>query len=149
MYGIVNKILGVLMVLILMILMLCNIMVAHQLQARRSVVAEVTNFVDELTDTGTLTEKHITDLNLAVNAYGPVCDVKIERYARIINPDPKAPGQTYTTYAYDEDISTLNQGDLCKVTVTEAGHTGIAYFLYRVLSIVMQPIDFSFTGRIR
>lgn len=149
MYGVVNKLLGVVLVLILIVLMLCNIMVASQLQARRSIVAEVTNFVDEVTDTGTLTESHIEDLYLGVNAYGPVCDVKITRYARVIEPDPTKPGSTYTTYIISDDILNWNQGDLIKVHCEEAGHTGLAYFLYHVINIVMQPVDFAFTGRIR
>lgn len=149
MYGVINKLLGVILAFVLIILMLSNVMVADQLQARRSIVAEVTNFVDEVTDTGTLTEKNKQDLYLACNAYGPVCDVHIVRYMRIIEPDPSKPGQTYTTYAATENIDIWEQGDLCKVEVEEVGYTGLAYFLYSVLGLNMRPVDFSFTGRIR
>lgn len=149
MYGIVNKLLGIVIALVLIVLMLANVMVGNQLQSRRSIVAEVTNFVDEVTDTGTLTEKHVQDLYLGCNAYGPVCDVTIQRLQRVIEPDPANPGKTYTTYAVSDNIYTWNQGDLCKVQVEEVGYTGVAYFLYSVLGLNMAPVDFGFTGRIR
>lgn len=64
MYGFINKILGVVLCFIMIVLMLANVMVSDQLQARRSIVAEVTNFVDEVTDTAVLDEKHVADLYL-------------------------------------------------------------------------------------
>lgn len=150
MSNVINKILGVVLVLVLLVLMLCNVMVADQLQARRSVVAEVTNFIDEITDTGTLDEKKVSDLYLACNAYGPVCDVTITRYTRQVNPKPDGdPGETYTTYAVSTDIYTWNQGDLCKVEVKEVGYTSLSYFLYMTTRLSMRPVDFALTGRIR
>ena len=149
MYGIVNKILGVVLVLYMIVLMLCNVMVTEALQARRSIVAEVTNFIDEITDAGTLNEKQIEDLYLACNAYGPVCNVTVTRYKRIANPDPTQPGQAYTTYAVSDNIYTWDQGDLCKVTVEEVGYTSMAYFLYTAMHLTLQPVSFDLTGRIR
>jgi len=148
-YGFINKILGVILCFILIVLMLCNVMVSDQVQARRSIVAEVTNFVDEVTDTGVLTEKHAADLYLACSAYGPVCDVQILRFAKVVNPDPKSPGNTYITYVGADDIYTWNEGDLVRVKVTEVGMTGMANFLYNALGLTMAPVDFSLAGRVR
>ena len=97
MYGFINKILGVIMCFIIIVLMLSAVMVSEQLQARRSIAAEVTNFVDEVTDTGVLNEKHVADLYLACSAYGPLVDVQVLRYVKVVNPDPKKPGETYLT----------------------------------------------------
>lgn len=149
MYGIVNKILGILLAFVLLLIMLANVMVADQLQARRSIVSEVTVFIDEVTDTGTLTEKQYQDLMMACNAYGPICNVEVQRYVRIVNPLPGHPGETYTTYALTNDIWHWNQGDLCKVVVDEAGYTGMSYFLYTTIGLVMQRVDFQLTGRVR
>ena len=149
MSGVVTKILGVVMVLVLLVLMLCNVMVADQLQARRSIVAEVTNFIDEITDTGQLDERKLSDLYLACNAYGPVCDVKVTRYTRQVNPVTGKHGEYYTTYAVSTDMYNWNQGDLCKVTVEEVGFTSLSYFLYAVTGLSMAPVDFGLTGRIR
>ena len=149
MYGFINKILGVVLCFILIIIMLVNVMVSDQLQARRSIVAEVTNFVDEVTDTAVLDEKHVADLYLACSAYGPLVDVQILRYAKVVNPDPKNPGDTYMTYVGSDDIYSWNQGDLLKVKVTEVGPTGLASFLYSVFGLNMAPVDFTLAGRIR
>ena len=149
MYGFINKLLGVVMCFIMIVIMLANVMVSDQIQARRSIVAEVTNFVDEVTDTGSLNKKHAADLYLACSAYGPVVDVQILRYVKVVNPDPANPGSTYTTYVGSENIYMWNQGDILKVKVTEVGPTGFASFLYNVLGLTMAPVDFSLAGRIR
>lgn len=149
MYGFINKILGVVLCFILIVLMLSTVMVSEQVQARRSIVAEVTNFVDEVTDTGVLDEKHAADLYLACSTYGPIVDVQILRYVKVVNPDPKNPGDTYLTYVGSEDIYQWNQGDLLKVKVVEVGPTGLSSFLYRIFGLTMAPVDFSLAGRIR
>ena len=149
MNGIVNKIIGVVLCMGLVLLMLCNVMVATELHARRSIVAEATNFLDKVTDTGYLDEKQLQDLYLGINGYGPVCDVEVTRFARVIEPDPKRPGQTYITYMVTDNIFLWNQGDLCKVKVVETGYTALSYFIYSVLGMSLEPVEFAFTGRIR
>lgn len=149
MYGFINKMLGVILCFFMIVLMLSNVMVSDQVQARRSIVAEVTNFVDEVTDTAVLDEKHVADLYLACSAYGPLVDVQILRYVKVVNPDPKSPGDTYMTYVASEDIYKWNQGDLLRVKVKEVGPTGLSSFLYRVFGLYMAPVDFTLAGRIR
>jgi hypothetical protein len=124
-------------------------MLSDQIQARRSIIAEVTNFVDEVTDASTLDQRHAADFYLACSAYGPVVDVQILRYVRVVNPDPKHPGETYTTYVASEDIYHWNQGDILKVKIIEIGATGISRFIYNTLGLLLAPIDFSLAGRIR
>lgn len=69
--------------------------------------------------------------------------------AKVVNPDPKSPGDTYMTYVGSDDIYHWNQGDLLKVKVTEVGPTGLASFLYSVFGLNMAPVDFTLAGRIR
>lgn len=149
MNGLVSKLLGVVLVLLLAIILIAQVMVAESIQARRSVVAEVTNFIDEITDTGSVTQRQLEDFYLACNSYGPTCDVQILRYKRIVNPDPKNPGQTYTTYVADENINTWNIGDICKVKCTEIGNTGTVFFLYSSLGLRISSINFTLAGRVR
>lgn len=68
---------------------------------------------------------------------------------KVVNPDPKSPGDTYMTYVGSDDIYHWNQGDLLKVKVTEVGPTGLASFLYSVFGLNMAPVDFTLAGRIR
>lgn len=149
MNGLINKIIGVILVLVLMVLMLSNVMVAQQLEARRSIIAEVTNFVDEVTDTGNLNERDVTDLKMAVNAYGPSCNVDIYRYTRVVEPIPGQNGKTQTSYVISDNIYNWNQGDLVKVHVEEVGFTGLSFFLYATLHLSLKPVDFGLAGRIR
>lgn len=69
--------------------------------------------------------------------------------SKVVNPDPKSPGDTYMTYVGSDDIYHWNQGDLLKVKVTEVGPTGLASFLYSVFGLNMAPVDFTLAGRIR
>lgn len=149
MYGIINKIIGLVIAFIIVILMFASVMVADQLQARRSIVAEVTNFLDEMTDSAILDEAHIQDLYLACNSYGPVCDVTILRYTRVVNPIPGTAGRSRVTYNPMSDITNWNQGDICQVTVKEVGMTSFSYFLYNTLGLRMAEVDFTLAGRIR
>ena len=149
MYGFVNKILGVVLCFAMMVIMICSVMLSDQIQARRSIVAEVTNFLDEVTDSGNLTERQVADLYLACSSYGPTTDVQLLRYVKVVNPDPKNPGSTYTTYVGSDDIYTWNQGDILKVKVTEIGYSGIASFVYNTLGILLAPVEFTLAGRVR
>lgn len=150
MYGIMNKILGIIVAFVLVIFMLANVMVADQLQARRSIVAEVTNFIDEITDSAAMDDQHIADLYLACNAYGPICDVQVLRYTRVVNPVPgSSPPRSRVSYVPVDKTDTWNQGDICQVTVKEVGMTGLSYFLYNSLGLHMAPVDFTLAGRVR
>lgn len=147
MYGIINKILGVLLCFLMILAMIANVIVSDQVQARRSIVAEVTNFVDEVTDTGVLDDARLSDLYLGCSAYGPVVDVQVTRYVRIVNPD--GVGSVYITYVASEELSTWNKGDLVKVSVQEVGPSGLSGFLYRVFNMSIAPVDFTLSGRVR
>ena len=135
MYGFVNKILGVILCLALIIIMLSTVMVTDYLQATRSIVAEVTNFVDEVTDTGVLTPAHLSDLYMACASYGIQADVQVVRYVKVINPDPTDPDSTIRNYVVNEDIYNWKQGDLVKVNVSSIGQTGMMSFLYHVFGL--------------
>lgn len=149
MQGITGKILGVFLCFVMMILMLASAATSERLQAQRSIIAEVTNFVDEVTDTGSLTDRQIQDLYLGCASYGPMVDVTINRYARVWNPDPTSPGDAYVTYTIKEDITTLNQGDIIQVQVEELGVTGTASVLYAICGFSISQVDFTLAGRIR
>lgn len=149
MYGFINKILGVILCLILIVIMISNVMISDQVIARRSIVAEVTNFLDEVTDTGVLDKKAVADLYLACSAYGPLVDVQVLRYVKVVNPDPRNAGETYLTYVASDDIYSWNQGDIVKVKVKEIGPTGMSRFLYNTFGMSLSPVDFTLAGRIR
>lgn len=133
----------------MILLMISSVMLSDQVQARRSIVAEVTNFIDEVTDTGVLDKDTAADLYLACSAYGPAVDVQILRYVKVVNPDPKNAGSTYLTYVASDNIYSWNQGDVIKIKVSEVAPTGISSFLYNTFGMLLSPVDFTLAGRIR
>lgn len=149
MYGFINKILGVILCLAMIIIMLSTVMVTNYLQATRSIVAEVTNFVDEVTDTGILTPAQLSDLYMACASYGIQSDVQVLRYVKVINPDPTDPNTVIRNYTVNEDIYSWKQGDLVQVKVHSIGQTGMMSFLYHVLGLNVSNLDFTLAGRIR
>lgn len=149
MSNLVGKVLGVIIIFVLIMEMMCFVMISEQITSTRSIVADVTNFIDEVTDTGVLDKKAVADLYLACNSYGPTVDVQVLRLKKVVNPDPKNPGKTYTTYVGDDKIYDWNQGDSCKVVVKQVGATGMEYFIYKSFGFMLAPVDFSLAGRIR
>ena len=149
MYGFINKILGVLLCFAMIIIMLSTVMVTDYLQATRSVVAEVTNFVDEVTDTGVLTPAQLSDLYTACVSYGVQADVQVLRYVKVINPDPLDADNVIRNYVVNEDIYNWKQGDLVKVNVNAIGQTGLTSFLYHIFGLNIANLNFTLAGRIR
>ena len=149
MYGFINKIIGLFLCVVMIVLMLSTVIVTDYLQATRSVIAEVTNFVDEVTDTGMLTPNHLSDLYVACASYGIQTDVQVMRYVKVVNPDPKNAEETVRTYVANEDIYTWKQGDLIRVKVNAIGQNGLASFLYHLYGLNVSNLDFTLAGRIR
>lgn len=149
MTNIVSKMMAVLLVFILVVEMLCFVMVSEQITATRSIVADVTNFIDEVTDTGVADKKSVADLYLACDSHGPLLDVQILRLKKVVNPDPKHLGKTVVTYVGDDNIYEWNQGDSCKVVVKQVGATGMEYFAYSTFGFTLAPVNFTLAGRIR
>ena len=149
MYGFINKIVGLFLCFMMIVLMLSTVVVTNYLQATRSVIAEVTNFVDEVTDTGVLTPDQLSDLYVACASYGIQTDVKVMRYVKVVNPYPENPSSTVRTYVANEDIHTWKQGDLIRVQVNSIGQSGMASLLYHLYSLSVSNLDFTLAGRIR
>lgn len=147
MNGAVSKFIGIVLIFFMALAMFGHAILSEQVLMRRSIVAEVTNLIDEVTDTGVLDDTRIADFYLGCASYGPLVDVEIIRYVRIINPKPG--GGTYVSYVVSDDITNWSEGDLIKVVVNEIGPTNFASFLYNICSLSLSPIDFSLAGRVR
>lgn len=150
---IIGKILGVIIAFMLCIIspVIVTIM-ADNMEDRRTIFNETTQFIDEVIDVGTITEAQMKDFYYGVSSYGPVCSVTVYRYIRTVQQD--ANGDNHTTYI-PQDVSTqtypvkFNQGDLVKVTVEATGYTGAQEIAYNILGHALKPIEFSLSGRVR
>lgn len=117
--------------------------------SRRSIVNEVTNFIDKVTDSKTLTDDMLEDFYLGVSSYGPLVDVTVTRMVKEVNPDPLNPGETFTAYVVSDNIYEWNQGDFIKVDVEIIGYTGTEQFVMNTVGLMLPDFNYSEAGRIR
>jgi len=143
-----NKILGVLLAFILLAgaPLIINTM-TRDLTINRSVLNEMTNFIDKVTDNGRLTDTDLADFQLAISSYGMAMDATISRYMKVVNPD--GAGGTYTSYVFSDDISTWNTGDIMKVKVQAIDYTGAQRLQNRILRLTPAKFEQTLAGMIR
>lgn len=122
---------------------------SSEMVARRTIMNEMQSFLDQTIDSRQVTENQLEELYLGISGLGPVCDVEVERYVRVVDPDPKQTGGIYTTYVYSENNRTYNQGDKVKVHVKAIGYTGTQKFLRSTIGLWLPQIDYTFAGRVR
>lgn len=148
-----GKILGVILAFILCIMApLTVIAMSDDMADRRAIYADITAFVDQTIDTGNITDLQLKEFLYAVSSHGPVCDVKIVRQMRVVNPDPK--GGTVVTYVpmdvfLDGVPMHFNQGDLIQVSVEAVEYTGAQRIARMSIGVALQPIAYSIAGRVR
>lgn len=119
----INKIIGLFMVFILLVLapLIINSL-STSLTMKRAVLNEMTNFIDKVTDSGRITAPQKTDFfYLGCSSHGVTVDVRIKRYIRVVNSD--GAGSTITTYVLSDKIDNWNQGDIIEVEVEAIDYT--------------------------
>jgi inner membrane protein involved in colicin E2 resistance len=147
-----GKLIGLILAFILLLLVPLSIVVLmEEVADRRSIINEVSNIIDEIADTRTLTDAQIADFYAGVSSYGPLVDVTIYRYIRTINPDGSTtdPDDTYTSYVISENLDNWFQGDICKVRVRAIGYTGAQRYIMGTFGIMLPEFDFTLAGRVR
>lgn len=148
MTDIFNKILGVLLAFTLLAgaPLVINSM-NKDLTLNRSVLNEMTNFIDRVTDNGRLTDEELADFYIGVSSYGISMDATVKRYMKVVNPDGAS--GTYTSYVLSDNLDTWNQGDIIKVTVKAIGYTSSQRIQNKILHITPNMFDQTLSGMIR
>ncbi|QMV40500.1 hypothetical protein [Cohnella cholangitidis] len=148
MTDIFNKILGVLLAFTLLAggPLVINTM-SKDLTMNRSVLNEMTNLIDKVTDNGRLTPEDKEDFYIAISSHGMTMDATIRRYMKVVNPD--GPNSTATSYMLNDDISKWNQGDIIKVTVKAIDYTGAQRLQNQLLRITPAKFDQTLSGMVR
>lgn len=151
---VVGKVLGIILAFILCIIAPLTVTVmADDMSDRRLLYSELTNFVDEVVDTATITEEQLTDLYAGLNSYGPICEVKVYRYMRAANPNKD--GKVEVTYmpmdiSVDKSsIISFNTGDMIKVELRAVDYAGTQRIARGFLGAFLKPIEYSVTARVR
>ncbi|WP_113672720.1 hypothetical protein [Vallitalea guaymasensis] len=143
-----NRIIGLFLVFILLVIAPLIIQsLSRDLTIKRSILNEMTNFVDKVTDTGHISELDKTDFYVGCSSYGAVVDIKIKRYMRIVNPDGN--GSTYCTYVLTDKITDWDQGDIIEVDVQAIDHTTAQKLAVYFNKVSTPKLDFQLAGMIR
>lgn len=118
--------------------------------AREAVLRDVSNFVDEVCDTGYITDEQMSNLQLDVASHGQLVSLKVERYQRIINPTPGSTKNATPTYTLNKDNNReYYSGDKVVVTVKSLGYTGGQRIVMSTLGAVLPDFEYSIPGRVR
>lgn len=105
-----------------------------EMEGRRLILNDVTQFLDKVTDKGTITEDDLTEFTLLVNSHGIVIKPVVKRLVRssIVTPS----GEIRTIHVSVDDLTSLNQRDTVQVKLQEVSSS-----IYRRLLKTMLRID--------
>lgn len=143
-----NKIFTILLVfLMLVVAPLTWQYVRSDMRAERLALNEVSQFIDRVTDKGSITQEDIDDLYLGVNATGGTYDVQVKRYIR--QSIQTSTGETKTLYLSDDYKGDMNLGDVVKVTVEEIGISPAKRLLWSLLRVDEGQGSFTLAGSVR
>ena len=99
-----GKFIGLLMAFVLTVVMpFVNTTVETEMLDRRSIIQDVTNFMDEVVDSRQINDAMLQELNTKLASYGVIVDYEITHLRRTVNPDPTEQGKPYTSYYEVED----------------------------------------------
>lgn len=151
----ISKILSI--VLIFLMLVLAPLLISYKIDdavARREILFEVTQFIDKVRDTQTVSSGDLDQLYQNCNSHGLTVDVRVRRLVKtvVIDPYPETDPHTEEVtveYTINDDPAALynfNKGDGVQVVVEEIGISPSRSFMYRVLGADSGPLKFTLAG---
>ncbi|WP_138755930.1 hypothetical protein [Paenibacillus sinopodophylli] len=148
MSDIINKILGVLIAFAVLAggPLVINAM-NKDLTMNRSVLNEMTNLIDKVSDNGRLSSQDLSDFYVGISSYGMAMDATVSRYMKVINPD--GAGGTVSSYMLVDDNTTWSSGDIIKVRVQAIDYSGAQRLQNRLLRLNPPKFDQTLAGMIR
>lgn len=145
----ISKILSI--VLIFLMLVLAPLLISYKIDdavARREVLFEVTQFIDKVRDTQSVTDADLDQFYQNCNSHGLTVDVRVRRLVKTVVIDPHTEEVT-VEYMINDDPAALynfNKGDGVQVVVEEIGISPSRSFMYRVLGADSGPLKFTLAG---
>lgn len=149
----VNKIITLIMIFVLLVIAPLTISyMTDEMTMQRLVLNEVSQFIDVVTDKGSIRKEDLDDLYLGVNSCGGTFNVDVKRLIRVasehVDPDTGNP-EIQNMFFSDDRLDILNTGDVVKVTVEEVGISPTKRFIWNVLRIDSGKFKFSLAGSVR
>lgn len=148
MSGFLTRVVSIILVfLMLVIAPLLYSYSVSEMENRRLLLNEVSQFLDKVTDKGEITEDDITEFNLQISSHGMVIKAVIKRLVRtsVVTPD----GNIRTSYIAVDDIYTLNQRDVVQVRLEEISVSAYRKLLYTFLRVDEGPYTLEMAQAVR
>ena len=145
-----GKIIGMLLAFILCVVSpFVTINAQNEMLDRRMIMNNITDFIDEVIDSRTVSDAALSELNVSLASYGITVDYEITRYRISIDPDPLK-GDAYTiNYVVSDDLSKFNKGDKVSVHVYTVGYSSTQSLAHKLTGMFVKDLDETITARIR
>lgn len=149
-HDIPGKFIGLMLAFILTVVTpFVNTTVELEMLDRRSIITDVTNFIDEVVDSRQITDAMLKELNSNLASYGVTVDYEITHLKRDVNPDPLEPGSYYTSYIPVGDTVPWEKGDRISVRVRTVGYSTTQTLAHRLVGMFVSELDRTIVARIR
>lgn len=145
----ISKILSI--VLIFLMLVMAPLLISYKIDdavARREVLFDVTQFIDKVRDTQTVSDADLDQFYQDCNSHGLTVDVRVRRLVKTVVVDPESQDVT-VEYTINDDSAALynfNKGDGVQVIVEEIGVSPSRSYMYRVLGADSGPLKLTLAG---
>lgn len=145
-----GKFIGVLLAFALTVIgPFVNTTVEQELLDRRSIVRDVSNFIDEVVDSRQVTEAMLRELNTNIASYGTSVQYEITHHRRTVNPDPLNPDDYYTNYVIVDNTEPWLKGDRISVHFYSVSYSTTETISHKIAGIFVPTLDRTITARIR
>ncbi|MCM1215121.1 MAG: hypothetical protein NC548_11445 [Lachnospiraceae bacterium] len=145
-----GKFIGILIAFFLAVVVpFVNTTVEQEMLDRRSIIMDITNFIDEVVDSRQITDAAIRELNTSLASYGTSVDYTITHYRRTVNPDPMQAGHYYTNYIIVDETEDWEKGDRISVTVQSIGYSTTESIAHKLVGMFVPDLDRTLAARIR
>ncbi|MFD0588512.1 hypothetical protein ACFQZE_10905 [Paenibacillus sp. GCM10027627] len=147
MTDIINKILGVLIAFAILVGGPLVITALNKdLTMSRSVMNEMTNFIDKVTDNGRLSSQDLASFYTSISSHGVPMDATVTRYMKVVYPEGAG---TRAAYMIVDDNTVWNPGDIIQVKVQAVDYSGAQRLQNRLLRLTPPKFDQTMAGMIR
>ena len=144
-----GKFIGVLLAFVLCIIVpFVTLTTEGEMMDNRLIIQDVTNFIDGVVDSRTITDSQLSELNVKLASYGKTVDYEITRYARSIDADPTKSGNYFVSFIEQDDYN-FKKGDKVTIRFYTSGHSTAEDLAHKLSGIFVKDLDITLTARIR
>lgn len=144
----ITRVISLLLIFIMLVISpLIYTYASAEMENRRLLLNEVSQFLDKVTDKGEITEDDLTEFYLQVSSHGMTLKPVVKRLVRTTVMTPA--GVVKTAYIAADDVNSLNQRDVVQVTLNELSVSRYRRILNAFLKIDEGPYHLEMAAVVR